>query len=70
MLILISIAVPLIVDIALRFDKNRPKGAHPCTSSWGPSSSGQGGGKRVLEDFFKKSDHTVACSLGANGEKV
>ena len=23
------------------------KGAHPCTSS-----SGQGGGKRVLEDFF------------------
>ena len=24
-----------------------PKGAHPCTSS-----SGQGGGKRVLEDFF------------------
>ena len=24
------------------------KGAHPCTSS-----SGQGGGKRVLEDFFK-----------------
>ena len=35
------------------------KGAQPCTSS-----SGQGGGKRVLED------HTVACSLGANGEKV
>ena len=41
------------------------KGAHPCTSS-----SGQGGGKRVLEDFFKKSDNTVACSLGANREKV
>ena len=28
------------------FARNR-KGAHPCTSS-----SGQGGGKRVLEDFF------------------
>ena len=41
------------------------KGAQPSTSS-----SEQGGGKRVLEDFFKKSDHTVACSLGANGEKV
>ena len=29
------------------------KGAHPCTSS-----SGQGGGKRVLEDFFFKNPTT------------
>ena len=30
-------------------EKNLGKGAHPCTSS-----SEQGGGKRVLEDFFLK----------------
>ena len=30
-----------------RSQKSKWKGAHPCTSS-----SGQGGGKRVLEDFF------------------
>ena len=34
------------------------------------SSLEQGGCKRVLEAFFQKSDHTVACRLGANGEKV
>ena len=31
---------------------------------------GAGWGQKGVGGFFLKSDHTVACSLGANGEKV
>ena len=37
----------IFVTVELNFIVRETKGAHPCTSS-----SGQGGGKRVLEDFF------------------
>ena len=48
----------------LRVIANLQRGSPLC------SSSEQGGSKRVLEAFFKESDHTVVCSLAANGENV
>ena len=40
------------------------KGAHPCTSS-----SGQGGGKRVLEDFFKNPTTQLRVVWGLTEKK-
>ena len=48
----------------LRVIANLQRGSPLC------SSSEQGGSKRLLEEFFWKSDHTVVCSLAANGENV
>ena len=40
------------------------KGAHPCTSP-----SGQGGGKRVLEDFFKNPTTQLRVVWGLTEKK-
>ena len=48
----------------LRVIANLQRGSPLC------SSSEQGGSKRLLEEFFWKSDHTVVSSLAANGENV
>ena len=43
---------------------SKGKGAHPCTSS-----SGQGGGKRVLEDFFKNPTTQLRVVWGLTEKK-